>query len=114
MAARKEPGNQWTNKEWRDAIRVSVRRFHDENAGVRKLQVIADKLVDEAVTGAAWAVTEVGNRLDGRPAQDLHVQQNITHDLAGLSDAELAERIQRELAALADRGPEAADQGKLH
>jgi len=36
--------------------------------------MIADKCADEAMNGEAWAVREVGDRLDGKPAQAIAIR----------------------------------------
>ena len=81
---------------------------------IKKLRAIAAKLVDCALEGQSWAIDQVASRLDGKPAQEISLDATVTHDLADLTDGELAERIKRELGALAGRGKETTDQGKLH
>jgi hypothetical protein len=69
MAAPKNPGNRWSDKAWREAIRVSV---NEEDAnGIKKIRRLADQLVALALDGDVGALKEVGDRLDGRPAQAL-------------------------------------------
>lgn len=69
MAAPKNPGNRWSDKAWREAIRVSV---NEEDAdGIKKIRRLADKLVSAALDGDVTAIKEVGDRLDGKPAQAL-------------------------------------------
>ena len=68
MAIGGQPGNQngKKGKEWFDAIRkVCVQRG--------ALDKIAEVVVDAALKGEQWAVTEIGNRFDGKPAQSLTV-----------------------------------------
>lgn len=105
-------GNRWTDKEWRSALRLALLEKHKKHG--TKLRAIAEKVVELALAGEMGAVVEVGNRLDGKAAQNINVDQTITHELASLSDAELAGRIKAELASLAGRGKETADKGKLH
>lgn len=70
MAARDNPGNQWTNKMWRDAVRVAALRPIDEEAApTNKLQAAATSLVDKAVDGDVTALKEIGDRLDGKVPQ---------------------------------------------
>ncbi len=40
----------------------------------KKLELIANKCVDQAVAGEPWAVKEVGDRLDGKPAQAIAIK----------------------------------------
>lgn len=52
---------------------MAVLRPVDENdpASVRKLDRIAEETVKCAMAGEEWAIVEIGNRLDGRPAQEV-------------------------------------------
>lgn len=58
--------NAAKGKEWFDAIRKEcVQR--------KALEQIAKVVVDKAIAGEQWAVTEIGNRFDGKPAQAVEV-----------------------------------------
>jgi hypothetical protein len=61
------------DKLYADAIRIAAHReIEDDEGKVRKrLNVIADKLLKLACDGDMAAIKEVGDRLDGRPAQAL-------------------------------------------
>lgn len=62
MAAPKGNSNAKKGKEWFDALRKEcVQR--------KALEEIAKVLVDKALAGEAWAIQEVANRFDGKPAQ---------------------------------------------
>jgi len=104
--------NRWSDKEWRSALRTALLEKHETHG--TKLRALASTVVDRALAGDKDAWQEVGNRLDGRAAQDVTISQTVTHELAGLSDAEVAERIARELAELAGRGEKATNPEKLH
>ena len=70
MAARKTPGNQWSVKAWRDAIRVAALRPFGEQAKPKtKLDAAATALIDAGVAGDVPALKEIGDRLDGRVPQ---------------------------------------------
>jgi hypothetical protein len=69
-----EPGNQLAKnrtspKVWADALRVALSEAHA--SGGTKLRALADKTVNEGLAGNMAAITEIGNRLDGRPPQTL-------------------------------------------
>jgi hypothetical protein len=70
MAAGAPKGNSNAakGKDFKDALRKAL-----ANGGESKLPSIAEKLVDLAVSGEQWAIQEVANRLDGRPAQEVAV-----------------------------------------
>ena len=65
-----KPGPK-SDKLWADAVRLAVNRESEDADGkIRKrLSIIADKLTRAAMDGDMQAIKEVGDRLDGRPAQ---------------------------------------------
>jgi hypothetical protein len=69
MAARKTPSRGGKpDKLWTDALRIAVM----ESAGDgdrRKLRAMADKIVELALDGDIQAIKEIGDRLEGKPAQ---------------------------------------------
>lgn len=67
MAAPKAPKNRWSDKVWRDAIRVAVMRNADD--GGKKLAKLADSLVSSGLAGDVSALKEIGDRLDGKVPQ---------------------------------------------
>lgn len=93
-----QPGNQNAKKAkiWADAVKRAIARKAngDLSSGLDKL---ADKLVEAADAGEQWAVLELGNRLDGKPAQAI-----IGGDEGDPAIA-IAARI--ELVSLDDDGP---------
>jgi hypothetical protein len=56
--------NATKNKLWADAIN---RALLAEDG--KKLRALADKLIDRALEGDVTALKEVGDRVDGKPAQ---------------------------------------------
>lgn len=64
-----------SDKVWSDAIRKAVHNYHEEKdaAGkvkkVRYLNLLADNLVKAGAAGDIQAMKEIGDRLDGKPAQ---------------------------------------------
>ena len=68
-------------KLWADAIKRAISR---RKAGLSNgLDSLADKLVDLAENGESWALKEIGDRLDGKPAQSMSVDvREITHEEA--------------------------------
>lgn len=66
MAAPAGNSNAKKGKEWFDALRKEcVQRG--------ALAKIAKVLVDKAEAGEAWAIAEVANRFDGKPAQSVEL-----------------------------------------
>lgn len=69
MAAADNPKNRWSEKLWRDAIRVAVNRAQEDPTKGKKLVALADALVDAGMTGDVSALKEIGDRLDGKVPQ---------------------------------------------
>lgn len=67
------PGGRAKEKVWREAVlRAVKRRFpaaDGEDKDPQALDRIADALVNAAMTGDIQAIKEVGDRVDGKPAQ---------------------------------------------
>ena len=51
-----------------DAIRMVVSEDCPKT-GKRKLRRLADKLYEQAMKGEGWAMCQIADRLDGKPAQ---------------------------------------------
>lgn len=72
MAAPVGNTNRTKGKAWFDALRKEcVQR--------KALDLIAKKVVDAALAGEQWAITEIGNRMDGKPAQSMDLTADVTH-----------------------------------
>lgn len=61
------PSGRPKEKVFTDALRVAVLRTDDD--GRVHLHRIADRLVAAAMCGEGWAIQQVADRLDGKPAQ---------------------------------------------
>lgn len=70
-------GSQNKDKPFRDALRLEIKEA--ENSP-RALRQIASKLIDMAATGDLQAIKEIGDRLDGKPAQALELSGETTHN----------------------------------
>lgn len=66
------PGNQYAARArvWRDAINKALEKRSRVSAK-EALEELAEKLLNAAENGEAWALKEIGDRLDGRPAQSI-------------------------------------------
>ena len=72
MAARKTPSlGPRGDKLWSDALRKAVKERIDDGTerGEPKLDRLARVLVDKAIKGDVGAIRELGDRLEGKPAQ---------------------------------------------
>ena len=56
------------DKQFEASLRLVANR--NDPSGIKKLTRIAEKLVECALDGEGWAIQQVADRLDGRPAQD--------------------------------------------
>lgn len=81
------PGGRNKEKAFTDALRVAVNE--DDADGVKKLRRIAEKLVACAVEGESWAVQQVADRLDGKPAQESTVTIDDKRDATDWTRDEL-------------------------
>lgn len=99
--------NRGKNKEWRDALKRAVARVGSKQKGdgtafQKGMNLIAEQLVEAANNGDSWALKEIGDRIDGKPAQ----QQILT----GIDDGPIqTEEIKprdtaREIAFLLRKG----------
>ena len=70
------PGGRPKDKPWADALRLVV--FRDDMEGKRRLLAIAEKCAESAMNGDMQAIKEIGDRLDGRPAQEQHNTNETT------------------------------------
>ena len=55
-------------KAWADAVRIVMNEVDPETQRPRLL-LLAERLLSEAMTGDMAAIKEIGDRLDGKPAQ---------------------------------------------
>lgn len=96
MAERLNPvKGQKSDKLWRDALRVACfRRFSGGPENKKYLTKIAEMVVKAAAKGDLQAAKEIGDRLDGRPAQAIvGANDGPIQVETAVSDRELARRI---------------------
>lgn len=62
-------GGRSKEKIWRNAIERAVQRATTGRIDYAKLDELADKLLSLAADGDMQALKEIGDRLDGKPAQ---------------------------------------------
>ena len=84
-------GNQNAAKgaEWREAIKRALTRAsaklkdNDEIGWRRGLDSVADKFIAAAEDGEPWAMKEIGDRIDGKPAQSVDLTGEVNIPLSG-------------------------------
>jgi hypothetical protein len=85
MAGVKGRSGTFKDKPWTDAIRRAA--YAEGKDGQRKLFEIAEVCVQAAIDGDLAAIQEIGNRLDGKPAQE----STVTFEKRDASDWSLEE-----------------------
>jgi hypothetical protein len=70
-------GSQNKDKPFRDALRLEIA---EAEGSPRALRMIASKLIDMAAAGDMQAIREIGDRMDGKPAQALELSGETTHN----------------------------------
>lgn len=99
MAAPYGNKNAANSKRWKAAIDDALKGFEDKRRRLKAgqaLERIARTVVEAALDGDWWAVAEIGNRLDGKPAQTIDFTDH-TPNARELSDSQLLERLERAL-----------------
>jgi hypothetical protein len=76
--------NAAKGKIWNDALRKAI--VQDDG---KRLHAAAEMLLNKAAEGEAWAVREIADRLDGRPAQAV--------DLGSDPDRPMIQKLIREI-----------------
>lgn len=80
-----QPGNKNAGKSklWEQALQRAIRP--------KDLQEVAETVLAAAKAGQQWAVQEIGNRLDGKPVQQIEGNHTFTNALANeLTNEQLA------------------------
>jgi hypothetical protein len=74
-----------SDKLWRDALMVAVRREDDQDPDKRQLlTTIAEACVNAARAGDLMAMKEIGDRIDGKPKQQTELTGADGEALAGI------------------------------
>jgi hypothetical protein len=72
------PLGRASEKLFTDAIRKAV-ALEDPVKKRRKLELIAEKLVQKAIEGDNWCIGQVGDRLDGKPKERQEHEGVVDH-----------------------------------
>lgn len=85
MAAPKGNKNAAKGREWADAIRWALGKYEssavDRGQALRK---IAERCIEQALEGDKDARREIGDRLDGKPAQAVELSGETTTNYRGI------------------------------
>lgn len=107
------PGGRSTEKAVANAVRAAV-NAPDPKTGRRKLELIAEMATNLAMSGEAWAVQFVADRLDGKAAQETTIKHELS--IVEMTDSEIAQRVSQLRGAQAFNGDHApaVDPSKLN
>jgi hypothetical protein len=103
------PGGKSGHKIFSDALRLEVNRIDPKNPDRKKINALAETLVDCALKDhEGWAFQQIADRLEGKPSQV--VETNDDRDnIDQFSDAELTAILRRRIKAVpveSDEPPE--------
>lgn len=79
-----QPGNQNAARgaDWRQAIKRAL--AHNSGTNYRDgLDKVAKKFVEAAENGDPWAMKELGDRMDGKPAQSITMDGELNLPVSG-------------------------------
>jgi hypothetical protein len=83
------PGGKSSHKIFTDALRLEVNRVDPKNPDRKKINALAEKLVDCAlIDGESWAFQQIADRLDGKPSQVVETTDD-RDNIDQFTDAEL-------------------------
>ena len=97
------PRGRLPEKLFADQLRI-VLFEEDKVTGRRKMRVIAEKLVEQAMAGEGWAIQQVADRIDGKPAQDGTLTIDHKHDRTDYTRDDLVEIIRAASAEISASG----------
>ena len=91
------PGGRGTDKPWREALRRALARKAGKGNGVdQSLELVANKVVELALSGDIQCIKEIGDRIDGKAHQSSTV---TVKDVRTATDAELLAVLQEDSGA---------------
>ena len=72
--------NAKNGKVWTQAIKKALAYYSKEGA-TAGMELLARKLIEAAENGDAWALKELGDRMEGKPAQSIDMKvTEVTHE----------------------------------
>lgn len=83
------PGGRKNDKPWAEALRIVGARLDKD--GTKRLLRLAEKCFQAAEGGDISAIREIGDRHDGKPAQESTL--NVIKRVEELTDEQIAARI---------------------
>jgi hypothetical protein len=100
------PGGKSGHKIFTDALRLEVNRIDPKNPDRKKINALAEKLVNAAlIDGESWAFQQIADRLEGKPTpvvETIDDRDNIDQ----FTDAELTALLRQRLKVESVEGDE--------
>ena len=94
------PGGKSGHKIFTDALRLDVNRIDPKNPDRKKINALAEKLVNAAlIDGESWAFQQIADRLEGKPVQPIATTADDRTHIDEFSDAELTALLRAKLKA---------------
>ena len=88
------PGHDSTVKDWSSARRALLRSAKRRDPqGIKRLDMMADKVLDMAIAGNMQAIIFVVEKLDGKGVQPIAIDQNITVSSIGEAHLHALQRL---------------------
>lgn len=76
------PGGRPKRKRWAEAIQKALSTNPTGEPNLELLEAVSEALIIAAKAGDMEAIKEIGNRLDGKAAQGIDLEANITGDIS--------------------------------
>ena len=91
------PGGKSGHKIFTDALRLEVNRIDPKNPNRKKINALAEKLVNAALIDCeSWAFQQIADRLQGKPTAVVETIDDRT-SIDEFSDAELTALLRQRL-----------------
>lgn len=71
--------NARKGRDWTQAIRKALAHYSGDGA-TKGMEKLARKIIEAAENGDAWALKELGDRIEGKPAQTVEMNLTTTHE----------------------------------
>jgi hypothetical protein len=110
------PGGRSGEKIFTDALRLELNRIDPTDKEKRKkVNKLAEKLVECALDGEGWAFNMVADRLEGKAVQPVEHRDADNREIEEFSDAELSAILRRRVGVVAvESDEESPDRGALN
>ena len=107
------PGGRSGEKIFTDALRLELNRIDPTDKEKRKkVNKLAEKLVECALDGEGWAFQQIADRLEGKAAQQIDHNVVDNREISEFSDAELSAILRRRIGIVPVESDEQRPEGE--